>query len=114
MADFFNSVWLYSNDFNAGGHWSTYTLVVPKLDVVAQIAVSAYVPVVYGDSIGGSAIGARIMGYSYFESEDVVIPVTTPSDWDQNAVWVAQCASITFGLECKNAWGYALGTVFAQ
>jgi hypothetical protein len=114
VADFLNTVWLYSNDFNAGGTWSTYTLVVPKLDVLAQIAVTAYVPVVYSDQIGGSAIGVRIMGYSYFQSENVVIPVLTPVDWDQSAVWIGACASITLGLQCKNAWGYALGTVFAQ
>jgi hypothetical protein len=113
VADFFNSVWLYSEDFNHGGTWSTYTLVVPTLDVVAQIAVTTYVPAGYADSIGGAAIGTQILRYSYIDDGDVVT-VNTPADWNQNAIWVSACASITFGLQCKNAWGYALGTVFAQ
>jgi hypothetical protein len=113
MADFFNNVWLYAHDLNAGGTWSTYTLVVPNLNVFAQLAVTTYVPALYSDQIGGPGIGTHIVGYSYFQSENVVIPVITPLDWDQNAVWVHDCASITFGLRCKNAWGYALGTVFA-
>ena len=114
MANVFNSVWLYADDFNAGGSWATYTLVVPNLNVFAQIGVTTYAPVVHGDDLGGAAIGTRIVGYSYFQSPNVVIPVATPEDWNQNSIFIGNCASITFGLQCKNAWGYALGVVIEE
>jgi hypothetical protein len=88
--------------------------VVPKLNVFAQIGITTYVPVVNADGIGGAAVAARIVAYSYFQSPNVVIPVPTPPDWNQNAIFINNCASVTFGLECKNAWAYALGVVIEQ
>ena len=105
------SAWLYANDFRIGGTWSTITIVVPNRNVYAHMTVSTYVPVVNADQIGGTAIGTRIIAYSYFQSPNVVIPVDTPLDWNQNALYIDNCASVTFGLQCKEAWGYAVGII---
>ncbi len=114
MAQVFNTVWLYANDFNGGGTWATYTLVVPRLDVAASIALSTYAPVVRADEIGGAAIGSRIIKYTFFESANLVVPVDLPQDWNQTSVFIDNCASITFGLQAKNAWGYAAAVVYEQ
>jgi hypothetical protein len=108
------NVWLYANDFNSGGQWATYTVVVPNRNVFAYTAVSTYVPVGYADQIGGSAIGARILGYSYYENETTTVGVATPLDWNQNSLFIDNCASVTFGLQCKNAWGYSSSFIEQQ
>jgi hypothetical protein len=111
MLDIYNSVWLYADSLNTDGNGATYTLLVPRRNVFAQMSLTTVTPALNIDSKGWGA-GTRIIKYSYFESDNVVREVFLPVDWNQNSVFVNNCASITFGLGVKNTWAYALGVVF--
>src|SRR5215813_13054790 len=112
MADVLASVWLYANTLSSTEQWSTYTLVVPRRNIFARIALSVFVPAVHSDPIGSGA-GARIIKYSFFQEPDIVQEVVLPDDWNENSIFIDNCASITFGLAVKVAWGYAEAAVFS-
>ena len=114
--DAFNSVWLYA-EATGGARMATYTLEVPRRNVFAHITVSAYTPALHSDD-DGAAVGVRIIKYTSFKPliNDVWINVPTflPADWKNNAVFIEQCSSITFGMVVKNAWAYGCGVVFIR
>lgn len=111
MTDIYSSVWLYANSLNTDGSGATYTLVVPRRNVFAQMSLTTVTPAVQRDNTGWGA-GTQIVRYSYFETDNRVNEVVLPPDWKNNSIFISNCASITFGLGVKNAWAYALGVVF--
>ena len=111
MSDVFDSVWLYADSFSATPVWSTYTLVIPRSSIFAQIALSTVVPALHAADRGGWAAGTQICKYSYYESADNVREVIL-NDFNQNSIWIEECTSVTFGLTVKWGWAYATASVF--
>lgn len=115
--DAFNAVWLYA-EATGGTRMASYTLEVPRRNVFAHIALSAYTPALHSDD-DGAAVGVRILKYTSFKplfnnNTWINVPTVLPADWNNNAVFIDQCSSITFGLVVKNAWAYGCGVVFLR
>ena len=108
MADIYNSVWLYANSLGPDQRGSTYTLMVPRRNVFAHMSLTAFVPATTTQNlVVGCGAGTLIVRYSYFETENRVIEVSTPPDLNRNSIRIYNCASITFALSVKSAWAYA-------
>lgn len=104
--DLFEFCWLYAQ--SSGTTTTTYTVsqIPPGTNVLATISLS-YAGIGFG---GGG--GAMIQSYDVFLADNSVETVLFPSDYKNNALYIQNCASVTFSLWAAGAKLYAQATVF--
>jgi hypothetical protein len=111
--DVFDSVWLYASSLGRE-HSASYTLLVPKRNVFAHVALTVYTAAAHSDS-DGAAAGIQVVRFSSFKpllTGEIEVPEWLPPDWKYNSIYIEKCTSITFGLKVKNAWAYGCAVVF--
>jgi hypothetical protein len=104
------SAWLYSRSSGENPVYYTIGGIPPNTNVFATISVSSFSQGF--TSSGGGSVATVIRRWEVFNADGSVTPVDPGPQLSNNAVFINDCASVTFELDVNDAEGWALANVF--